>query len=306
MQPCIECDAGSYSNIVGSTKCIQCPAGSYSNIIGSTNCIDCPAGSYSVLGSRSCINCYAGSYSLARSPTCIPCDTGYSSNIGSSSCNICDAGYSPILTSPLKCGICPAGKYSPPGASQCIDCPADTYSSNPGSKTCLSCPKGYYSETGSIGCTYRSGPDLHGSINRNSITTVSAIRMYVPNYTPISLQSESISNIIGMTPIIGGFNITSIYITYTSGSDIYSNYIALYYNTITNPLVQKYIYYEKVNLTHSILLDLDSNLLNCYRIELDIKCDISQTINFMLYNNDYIYGFSITGTFYNKIHLDLS
>jgi hypothetical protein len=99
---CTFCQAGQYKGSKGS--CEQCPAGTYQNLIGSTRCKACQAGYI----------CYAGS---VQPSTCQP-----------------------------------GSKAPKPGASDCLLCPANTFSTNPRAATCTPCPAHTISKPGSTVC----------------------------------------------------------------------------------------------------------------------------------------------------------
>jgi hypothetical protein len=87
------CGPGFYQPNTGQSSCIQCVAGSLSNIFGATKCDSCPAGTYSEAGSAAltCTPCPSNTYSpnpgAGSRAFCIPCPSGYVSRIGATSCS---------------------------------------------------------------------------------------------------------------------------------------------------------------------------------------------------------------------------
>lgn len=66
---CVDCVAGKYSMIVGSTTCLDCVAGKYSTTLGNrreSDCSVCPSGLTSLIGSDSESDCVRSLGSLSR------------------------------------------------------------------------------------------------------------------------------------------------------------------------------------------------------------------------------------------------
>jgi Tyrosine-protein kinase ephrin type A/B receptor-like/Secretion system C-terminal sorting domain len=116
-------------------QCLDCPAGTYSDISGSSNCNDCPTGTYNpniaANTAGACINCPAGTYNdVGGASTCINCLAGtFNPNTGS---NLSSA-----------CANCPVGQFSALGAANCNDCPIGTYNPNIGAEVCTDCPTNF-------------------------------------------------------------------------------------------------------------------------------------------------------------------
>ncbi len=88
---CYSCVAGTYSDVISSTKCQVCPAGKASSATGSTTsstCVDCVAGTYSSSSSASCQLCPSNTYSYVGQSTCVACPSGSKSPDGSNYCYI--------------------------------------------------------------------------------------------------------------------------------------------------------------------------------------------------------------------------
>ena len=85
------CAMGTYSPAAAGV-CLQCPAGTYISVTGSTYCKDCSIGSSCPVGSISPIICPLGTYSPGNSGSCLTCPYGsFTANSGSSSCLPCPA-----------------------------------------------------------------------------------------------------------------------------------------------------------------------------------------------------------------------
>ena len=155
---CIECPAGTFKEMSGSTPCMECARGKYLNRSASISeeaCIMCPQYSTSPLASPMIINCscFRGYTNHDGNPACVSCTSGkFKSLNGSAPCLNCEAGtYSTKLaaTSSDTCTSCIAGKYSmmegANASNACMDCLAGTYSeatSANSSETCAGCAAG--------------------------------------------------------------------------------------------------------------------------------------------------------------------
>ena len=90
---CLQCPAGTYISVTGSTYCKDCSIGS-SCPVGSISPIICPLGTYSPGNSGSCLTCPYGSFTInSGSSSCLPCPT--SPHVGSATDGtcLCEAGY---------------------------------------------------------------------------------------------------------------------------------------------------------------------------------------------------------------------
>jgi hypothetical protein len=118
------CVAGTFAPPLA-TACVECTAGSYSQLNASTACTPCAANSMSVAGATSeaqCV-CSDGYYKLGLAKTCGLCPAG-------SACG------SNLITP------CPLGKSSVQGQPACSDCAQGTYQPTVGGSVCHSCPAG--------------------------------------------------------------------------------------------------------------------------------------------------------------------
>jgi hypothetical protein len=161
---CSGCDYYNGDQKTGGYFCTHCAPG-YEGALGnfwSTN-TPCSGGAPSMCA---CEICPAGQMSQGGAATstaaqCKPCAPGqYSAAPGSSSCTLCPAG-SVTNASATQCIKCPAGTFSPdpaipcapclPGSflnssqTSCTKCPAGQFSPEPNT-TCAPCPAGQYSE----------------------------------------------------------------------------------------------------------------------------------------------------------------
>jgi len=112
LQPCRECEAGTYKPKMGSEPCLLCPRNTYSvetADVYETDCEQCSANSHSPMGSNVEANC--------------TCNIGHSGPDGG------------------ECMACFAGKYkNVNGSAACIDCPA-------GQSTAFRCNKIVWTES---------------------------------------------------------------------------------------------------------------------------------------------------------------
>ena len=89
--------------------------------------------------------CPSGRYSSKLTPcsaTCELCPTGKFSTPGSSECGGCLPGE--IQSSAISCSKCPVGKYAESGDISCTDCPVATFASAEGSSFCTQCDAGRF------------------------------------------------------------------------------------------------------------------------------------------------------------------
>ena len=119
--------------------CVQCEAGKYKGVLGSSPCTPCPAGANSPAGAWNCTLCEAGKYKdVIGSSPCTPCPAGASSPAGALDCT-CDVG------------------YTGPNADSCVQCEAGKYKDVLGSSPCTPCAAGATSPAGAHVCTCEAG-----------------------------------------------------------------------------------------------------------------------------------------------------
>ena len=157
---CETCARGKY---MGSpwqyTSCVDCIAGTYSNVSGATSatvCQSCPNGLYSGAGASFCADCTAGSYYNTTVNACAVCPAGYfSASSRSSACSLCNAGSYSASSNSTACQSCSSGFYSSNNASTfCAQCTPGTYSIGSSQTVCKSCQPGTYAGAyASQGCT---------------------------------------------------------------------------------------------------------------------------------------------------------
>lgn len=88
---CLPCPYYTVAVITGSTQCSVCDAGTFYQYTSSSggSCQSCPSGQSSLKNATSCDVCFRGSYATSGS-TCKPCRPGfYSDDIGASQCKEC-------------------------------------------------------------------------------------------------------------------------------------------------------------------------------------------------------------------------
>jgi hypothetical protein len=75
---CLNCPAGRYNNVTGSSTCVACDVGTFQNTPGATRCSACSTNEFSrITGSDSCFRCSSGMYSSSvGATTCTSCPTG--------------------------------------------------------------------------------------------------------------------------------------------------------------------------------------------------------------------------------------
>jgi len=137
---CQSCSGASYA-YSGATACSACEAGKQGPVNDGL-CHFCNPGSSSAAGAGSCTVCPSGKYSvtdadnLITPQTCEACPAGkVSANWtdigGANSCSACSGG-SYADADQKSCIPCPAGKYDPFLAGECLDTLPGTYTAQPG------------------------------------------------------------------------------------------------------------------------------------------------------------------------------
>jgi hypothetical protein len=143
------CPAGSFCPVQGLLAPLPCPGGYICPTSGfSAAPLICPVGFVCVSGSSAPIPCPL--YSIHSMQVCnttglaVLCNNGtyMTSQFNSVDCPPCPAGSKCVPDGPPPV-LCPAGTYSPYGATQCTPCGNGTYSSSAGSPVCTMCPLGY-------------------------------------------------------------------------------------------------------------------------------------------------------------------
>lgn len=115
----------------------------YKVTISKTKSCSCP-GFYLDLGNA--VSCPPGRYSGPLDPctsSCKLCPRGKFSEVGYSECESCSAGKIQVG---LTCVECSIGRYSPAGENQCFTCNLGYYAPKKGLPACYECPLGYYDD----------------------------------------------------------------------------------------------------------------------------------------------------------------
>ena len=174
LNSCVECEEGTYQNVVGQTYCARgCPRGKYGNIKGAVSekdgclpcpkghmCDDtamnrankCPLGSYQPdNGAETCFFCPKDTYSnLAAAIECIDCGKNKegeflrTSGLGANSFAQCQtlSKTCPITQRPNslgECENCKPGFYANGKGTKCILCPIGYYQPNSAATNCEKC-----------------------------------------------------------------------------------------------------------------------------------------------------------------------
>ncbi len=204
------CNAGQYS-LTGAAACTNCSAGTYgvTGGLASAACSGlcsagyvcpagsvsptaelCPAGTYSLAGSWACLQCPSGTYgatpgavSASCSGPCAPGTYGGSHGQTSSACSgNCAAGYScPAGSVSPTTSVCPAGRFSLPGAAACSDCPGGRYGATPAmaNASCSGpCSPGYACAAGSTNATATVCPAGRYSSEAAAVCTPCSAGLY--------------------------------------------------------------------------------------------------------------------------------
>ena len=105
------------------------------------------------------ISCPSGRYSGADDPcmsSCKLCPRGRFSEVGYTECESCPAGK---IQEGLSCTDCPAGQSSPAGVDQCFVCALGLYTDRKGTPSCFDCPNGYYDDEANKGQSCKICPN---------------------------------------------------------------------------------------------------------------------------------------------------
>eukprot|EP00116_Pleurobrachia_bachei_P000374 sb/3460636/ len=134
---CIQCTAGSYSDVTNGTICKTCDTRYVAPSSGATSCTECSKGWTNNDDFTEC-DCLAGTFTDSKGQaTCRQCDVGYFSGQKASSCTECVSGLTnspdfsdcvcPIGTHEAgsSCNSCPANKLSPMGSADSASCITD-------------------------------------------------------------------------------------------------------------------------------------------------------------------------------------
>lgn len=129
--------------------------------------------------------CPSGRYSSKLTPcsaTCELCPTGKFSTPGSSECGGCLPGE--IQSSAVSCSKCPIGFYAESGDVKCSECPVATFASAEGSSKCTECAAGKFQHPPLKG---QSDPQTcricPGGWSQNKLQSTSCISCGVGKYT---------------------------------------------------------------------------------------------------------------------------
>ena len=154
---CSICPRGKVS-LDGESECADCIGGQYQGSEGQSICPLCAVGQYQPLsGKSSCVLCDRGQYQISEgsNSSCILCELGYfADEVEQSVCEICSNGYYAtedgdsdglgVAEEAVTCSICPRGKVSLDGESECADCIGGRYQSSEGQSICPLCAVGQY------------------------------------------------------------------------------------------------------------------------------------------------------------------
>ncbi|XP_038055062.1 sushi, von Willebrand factor type A, EGF and pentraxin domain-containing protein 1-like [Patiria miniata] len=143
LEPCFQCEEGSYQSEAGSVSCQQCPVGQSTARIGSTSLLDCavmcPAGSFSTFGIQPCVLCQLHSYQPQQGQSsCLSCPAGQiTQGKGAANLSMCSIQTFCTATSCTNAGTCveqlesfrcecPAGLTGSHCETDVIDCQQDS------------------------------------------------------------------------------------------------------------------------------------------------------------------------------------
>ena len=133
--------------IFGSIGCIDCPKGKFASTTGSQECETCPENTFARAGAAGCLPCAAGEFQGdLECLACVPGQYDHDSQ-PSTPCEACAVGRflaaSGQAGDDSVCSVCPAGKSSAAGATECVTCDPGRYDhDNDGESPCLHCPVG--------------------------------------------------------------------------------------------------------------------------------------------------------------------
>ena len=145
-QACVDCSAGTYTDLSGAGSCLDCIIGQSQVVKGQTSCQSCTPGHYrgsSDSASKACLECVAGTYiDTVDAGSCLPCIPGRAQSAkAATECKLCSKHQYTDIIQQTKCKFCIAGTYTKSTEStSCTDCGAGQFSV---SNVCERCPQGW-------------------------------------------------------------------------------------------------------------------------------------------------------------------
>lgn len=185
---CLPCPTGTFQTAADATTCRRCNITQYTRGPGSTSCIECPPTRVrtfnatcgcargmalnpttdrcestcrpgfrfrgilsAALTGLACDTCPPGTYQPGVGQTqCLRCPAGEFSPWGASSCWRCPPAQALIVSAFLECGTCPPGRYH--SKTYCEQCPTNTFKAVHGIQQCTPCEPGTTSDPGATRC----------------------------------------------------------------------------------------------------------------------------------------------------------
>ncbi|GMH61636.1 hypothetical protein TrST_g9108 [Triparma strigata] len=182
---CVDCEAGTWSDLAVSSTCVSCEGGKYSDVVASashSDCVDCSPGKYATPASSVCSICSFGKYSSSTSTSCTNCPAGKyieddsvtaTLHANYDSCVNCPAGKASDESPDNLCDeICLPGTYSVVGSTACTSCERGKFNEQLMQPSCVACGVGRYNEDkGSVNeaaCSLCSAGKASDEETRNS------------------------------------------------------------------------------------------------------------------------------------------
>ena len=171
-EKCKPCSVGKYKEYTlhTDTYCDLCESGRYQDETSQKTCkgtVKCIPGKYGQTGLTS-----------QNEVRCTDCPSGkYAPSNGMENCGYCPSGKFTNSNSQSSClgnELCPAGKWTEPGATKqlvCKSCPVNTYNNYNGSIICNNCPNGKYNQNeGKTDCIQEPSCKRWYILNKNTYT----------------------------------------------------------------------------------------------------------------------------------------
>lgn len=184
---CASTDGISCANNGGGTQCITCPDGQYGE---DGECKVCPAGYYCTGGQK--LTCPVGTCTATSRGVC-------TRNTGATQCVTCPDGQ---YGEDGECKVCPAGYYCTGGlqhtceAGQCTSINGNSCTGGAGATQCINCPSNTYSNGDRTACVACAG--IGEYIDNNECKSCASVAYNTNLYNQVRLSGNTGESMCGL------------------------------------------------------------------------------------------------------------